>query len=129
MQWLSEIYGSTSDQARLVTTLIAAVIAIMVVFINQWFNSRRARKEKLIEKLEELYSLVLNLQELHSAIHAAFMSNDGFPKKEMSPAEAESNEFFKKVDEMHFDIMRKCDKIFYNLVSHFYSEENIYQKS
>jgi len=65
MQWLTEIFSSSSDQARLVTTLLVAAIAIAVVFINQWFASRRARKDKLIEKLEELYAAVIKLHELY----------------------------------------------------------------
>jgi len=49
INYFTDIFESTSDQARLVTTLIAALIAVVVVLANQWFNSRRAKKEKIEE--------------------------------------------------------------------------------
>lgn len=57
MNWFIEIFEAKSDQARLVAILISAIVAVLVVLLNQWFNSRRARKETLIEKIEELYEL------------------------------------------------------------------------
>lgn len=55
MHWLLEIFESKSDQARLVAILFSAVVAIFVVLLNQWFVAKRARKELLISKIEELY--------------------------------------------------------------------------
>ncbi len=75
MQWLTEIFNSSSDQARLVTTLIVAFIAFIIVFINQWFSSRRARKDKLIEKLEQMYSVISRLQSLQLSIHSEVVNN------------------------------------------------------
>lgn len=79
MQWLSEIFESTSDQARLVTTLIAATIAICVVLLNQWYNSRRAKKDKLIEKIEETYSVIIRILELRLLIHNRIL--DEYPEQ------------------------------------------------
>lgn len=75
MNWLFDIFSSTSDQARLVTTLIAAFIAIVVVLANQWFTSKRTRNLKLIEKIEETYLSVIKLEELFSTIHNEIVSN------------------------------------------------------
>lgn len=56
MNWFLEIFSDKSDQARLIAILISAVVAILVVLLNQWFLSRRSRRELLIEKIEELFS-------------------------------------------------------------------------
>lgn len=56
MNWLVEIFSDKSDQARLIAILISAVVAILVVLLNQWFLSRRAKRELLIEKIEELFT-------------------------------------------------------------------------
>ena len=56
MNWIIEIFADKSDQARLVAILISAVVAIFVVLLNQWFVSRRSKRELLIEKIEELFS-------------------------------------------------------------------------
>ena len=77
MNWFTEIFSSTSDQARLATTIIAAVIAIFVVFINQSFNSRRTRNEKTIEKIEEIYTSIIKLEELSSETHLKIITNYG----------------------------------------------------
>lgn len=73
------IFEATSDQARLVTTIIAAAIAVTVVILTQWLNSRRARKEKLIGKIEAIYSAVIKMQTLKLAIHAEIVAN--YPDK------------------------------------------------
>lgn len=56
MSWFFEIFTDKSDQARLVAILVSALVAIFVVLLNQWFLSRRAKRELLIEKIEELFS-------------------------------------------------------------------------
>ena len=55
MHFLFEIFESKSDQARLISILISAVVAILLVLLSQWFVARRARKELLLSKIEELY--------------------------------------------------------------------------
>jgi len=57
LNWLLEIFTDRSDQARLVAILISAVVAVLIVLLNQWFLSRRAKRELLIEKVEELFSV------------------------------------------------------------------------
>ncbi|WP_299595634.1 hypothetical protein [uncultured Microbulbifer sp.] len=56
MSWIFEVFSEKSDQARLVAILISAVVAVMVVLLNQWFLSRRAKRELLIEKIEEIFT-------------------------------------------------------------------------
>lgn len=53
--WLSNVFASNSDKARLIAIIISAIIAIVVLLLNQHFATRRARKELLIKKIEEVY--------------------------------------------------------------------------
>jgi hypothetical protein len=55
LTWLSNIFSAPSDQARLIAILISAIVAVLVVLLNQWFMTKRAKRELLIEKVEELY--------------------------------------------------------------------------
>lgn len=55
MNWLFEVFSEKSDQARLISILISAVVAVCVVLLNQWFLSRRSKRDLLIEKIEELF--------------------------------------------------------------------------
>jgi len=82
MNWLINIFQDSSDKARLITTLIAAIIAIAVVLINQWFHSRRARKETLILKIEEIFSLTIKMHQLILTIHDQVLGNNDFSREE-----------------------------------------------
>lgn len=77
MQWLIEIFASPGDKARLVTTLLAVAMALAVVFINQYFASKRARKETLIKKVEEVSFILLKIKDLFYEIHHSTITNFG----------------------------------------------------
>ena len=77
MQWLIEIFASPGDKARLVTTLLAVAMALAVVFINQYFASKRARKETLIKKVEEVSFLLLKIKDIFYEIHNGTITNWG----------------------------------------------------
>lgn len=64
IEGLLDIFADTRDQARAITAIFISVMALSAVFINQWFSSRRARKEKLIDKTEEIYETTINSIEL-----------------------------------------------------------------
>lgn len=55
MDYLFSIFGEKEQQAQLISIGVSAFVALIVVFVNQWFLSRRARKEVYIKKIEELY--------------------------------------------------------------------------
>ncbi len=50
-----EIFSAPSDQARLITTLIATFVALMIVYLTHYFNNKRSRNEIRLSKLEEIY--------------------------------------------------------------------------
>ncbi|MGY5749424.1 hypothetical protein ACXHQO_23565 [Vibrio antiquarius] len=55
MDFLSSVFAEKAQQAQLVSIGVSAFVALIVVLLNQWFLSRRARKEVYIKKIEELY--------------------------------------------------------------------------
>lgn len=55
IDWLADIFASNSDKARLIAIVVSAVIAIAVLLLNQYFTTRRTRKDILIKKIEEIY--------------------------------------------------------------------------
>lgn len=57
-EWFSLAFAEPKEQARLFMVLISTFLAITILLLNQWFITRRARKERLIEKLEELTTAV-----------------------------------------------------------------------
>jgi len=50
------IFSDPSDQARLVIVGLSLFVGLIIVWANQSANNRRAKRELLISKLDELYS-------------------------------------------------------------------------
>jgi hypothetical protein len=42
--WIAEIFVSNSEKARLISILISAVIAILILLLSQFLVSQRERK-------------------------------------------------------------------------------------
>jgi hypothetical protein len=57
-EWFSLAFGDPKEQARLFMVLISTSLAITILLLNQWFISNRAKKERRIEKLEELTTAI-----------------------------------------------------------------------
>jgi hypothetical protein len=123
MQWITDIFEAQSDKARLVTTIIAAIIAISVVLINQWFNSRRARKDKLIEKTEEYFSCLVHAQELISSFHAEIVTNfSDYRANKQSPYDA----FNTEIEFRNPDKLEVIHKEFFRIVGTAYMLSSLY---
>ena len=106
MNWIAEIFSATGDQARLVTTLIAAVIAISAVLVNQWFNTKRSRNSKLIEKTEEAYLSIIKLDEISSSVHHEIINN--YHKYKTDVSDSPYKPFHKiETPELHIDVLNK----------------------
>jgi len=56
--WFNSIFAQPAQKAQLIAILFSAFVAVTVLLLNQWFLSRRARKELYISKIEELYSAI-----------------------------------------------------------------------
>ena len=74
---LVEIFQGNSDKARLITTVIGVIIALSVVGLNQFFNSRRSRKDAYISKIEQLYETVLRSQRILNEYHSTIVLEYG----------------------------------------------------
>jgi len=57
MGWLTDIFESKTDQARLIAIVISAVIAITIVLINQWFLSGHSGQNTVVSNISEICSL------------------------------------------------------------------------
>jgi hypothetical protein len=57
-EWFTIVFAEPKEQAKLFTIIVSTVLAIMILLLNQWFISRRGRKDRLIVKLEELTTAV-----------------------------------------------------------------------
>lgn len=62
MNWLIEIFENNSDKARLIAILISTAAAFTLLFLNQYFQNKREKKNHLVKKVEELYHAVLGLE-------------------------------------------------------------------
>lgn len=80
MTWIVEVFSSESSFARLLTVVFSAVVAVLVVLLNQWFVSKRSRRDLLIEKIEELFFIsndyYLACREIVSSIHNQHIDGD-----------------------------------------------------
>lgn len=110
MNWFTEIFSSTSDQARLATTMIAAAIAIFVVFINQAFNSRRSRNSIIIEKIEEMYVAIIKLDELSSTIHHEIITN--YQKYDKQKSKKPYSMFSPEIENVEEDNLQQLNEEF-----------------
>jgi len=63
MDWLFLIFADKAQQAQLIAILVSAVIAILVVLLNQCFLSKRAKREIYIKKIEEFYNVIMEYQQ------------------------------------------------------------------
>lgn len=59
LNWFSETFSAPANRAQLIAIVISALIAIVVLLVNQVFTTRRARKDVLIRKIEEAYQSAL----------------------------------------------------------------------
>ena len=57
MDWLFTIFETNSDQARLITVVFSALIAMFILLLNQSFINRRNKRDLLVQKVEDLYVL------------------------------------------------------------------------
>jgi len=53
--YLIELFSEKSDQVRLVTFLLSALLAVFVLLINQYINTKRNKRDLLLSKVEDLY--------------------------------------------------------------------------
>ena len=58
--YLIELFSEKGDQVRLVTFLLSALLAVVVLLINQYINTKRNKRDLLLTKIEDLYRTSIN---------------------------------------------------------------------
>ena len=53
--YLIELFSEKGDQVRLVTFLLSALLAVAVLLINQYINTKIKKRDLLLAKIEDLY--------------------------------------------------------------------------
>jgi hypothetical protein len=77
IEWFNSAFGEPSEQAKLFTVVLSTIFAVVIVLLNQWFISRRARNELLINKAEEYYAMVSLVDgNLHNEMYHRFFKED-----------------------------------------------------
>ena len=97
---LFEIFQGNSDKARLITTIIGVIIALSVVGVNQFFNSRRSRKDAYISKIEQLYETVLRSQRLLHEYHNTIVFEYGIEENTGQKFDKLHAEFFESIEQL-----------------------------
>ncbi|HHX8286467.1 TPA: hypothetical protein ACVOYT_004651, partial [Vibrio diabolicus] len=58
IHWFTTVFSQPAQKAQLFSILLSALVAFSVLLLNQWFTSRRARKDHMINKIEEFYEAI-----------------------------------------------------------------------
>ncbi|WEM43896.1 hypothetical protein PTW35_09010 [Photobacterium sp. DA100] len=66
--YLLELFSDKNDQVKLVTFLLSALLAVLVLLLNQYFSQRRVRQEYLLKKIEELAQFSIEYTDLCAVI-------------------------------------------------------------
>ena len=103
---LIDIFQANSDKARLITTIIGVIIALSVVGLNQLFNSRRAKKETYISKIEKLYEALIKSKRLLTETHNTIVFEYGIENTG------------EKFDQLHLDFFEAIETV--RLISDLY---------
>ncbi|MBL4799089.1 MAG: hypothetical protein JKY50_21300 [Oleispira sp.] len=81
IEWFTVVFGEPKEQAKLFTIVISTMLALIILLLNQWFINSRAKKERLITKLEELTTAVHGL-ELEAMFITTPIPGTGLPNQE-----------------------------------------------
>ncbi|MDQ2194896.1 hypothetical protein [Vibrio sp. A14(2019)] len=104
ISWFNSIFAQPAQKAQLVAILMSAVVAVFVLLLNQWFTSRRVRKELYILKIEELYSVICEYELLSYDFVALLFSGKGVKEstKEIMNKTLASLQNIEMYTELHF---------------------------
>ncbi|KAB7692059.1 hypothetical protein GBN24_06670 [Plesiomonas shigelloides] len=64
LNWFSKTFESAQQQATLFSIVLSTTLAIALLLLNQWFNTRKDKRVIRIEKLEEFASTVYSYERL-----------------------------------------------------------------
>tara|TARA_R110002033_G_scaffold170935_3_gene214839 strand:- start:8520 stop:9029 length:510 start_codon:yes stop_codon:yes gene_type:complete len=64
LAWFQKTFETAAQQATLFSILVSTILAIFLLLLNQWFNSRKDIKNLKVTKLEELASTIYTYERL-----------------------------------------------------------------
>jgi len=67
IEWFTKVFSQDGDIAKLLTMIISAIVAMLVVFLNQGMIKKRERRVFLSSKIEELYGVVNEFERIISS--------------------------------------------------------------
>ena len=59
---LAEIFSEHAEQAKLISTIFGAAVAVGIVYLTHNLSDKRARKELKLKKLEDIYRSSVNFR-------------------------------------------------------------------
>ena len=62
LEWIETVFSTSSDIARFVTVVFSAVVAVLILILNQYFINKRERRSLIANKVEEIYEHILKFQ-------------------------------------------------------------------
>ncbi|GEM_PF-4247770 len=77
--WLMNVFSERTDQARLVTVIISALVALTIVYTNHYLAKLREKKTFDISKVEELYTIIIQIDQVLSKLRKAVQYLGGLP--------------------------------------------------
>lgn len=63
IEWFTNAFSADADKARLATILISTLVGMSIFLFNQYFNRRKARRDLMIQKIEEACGNLLDFEE------------------------------------------------------------------
>lgn len=80
-EWFSTVFSEPTEQAKLFTVAISTTLAVTLLLLNQWFIRKRDRKERVIEKLEELTGSVHEFYSLGAEVNRSLNLGKNYDEK------------------------------------------------
>ncbi|EGR0730471.1 hypothetical protein RDG66_16555 [Vibrio cholerae] len=77
-EWFSTVFSEPTEQAKLFTVAISTTLAVALLLLNQWFIRKRDKKERTIEKLEELTGSVREFYSLGNEVNRSLNLNKNY---------------------------------------------------
>jgi hypothetical protein len=98
INWFVETFSTASEQAKLFSIVVSATLAVCLLLLNQWFNSRKSKKELLTNKIEELLTTIYAYERLSLDILSSLFNGVGIVNQVTLDKIAESAEISDKLE-------------------------------
>jgi hypothetical protein len=98
INWFLETFSTSSEQAKLFSILVSAVLAVCLLLLNQWFILRKSKKELLTKKIEELLTTIYAYERLSLDILSSLFNSESRVDQVTLDKMAESAEISDKLE-------------------------------